>query len=317
MVGRWTRRGWLKAAAGVGAIAVCRPVLGADTDTDAEAAEIEAQARKARLGPFRSTTTERYFGIGDAPDDHRNQALKWAAALADTYLQVFQEKGFHVAFPPRHLTVLTLKDKASYLAFGGDPDTIAGGHYNLETNRLVIFDFRGGNNLPKGANLERINGVALSHEAMHQLTFNTGLLERQGDVPLAISEGLGMYAELWRPDGRTVLGMINRLRLQVLVDRAKQDLRQGEIWIPLATLLTRDDLFDDPANRQLAYAEAWVLVHYLIRNPGALPKFRAYLDAIRPRHDASQRLADAKAHLGDLERLNTTLRKEAKRLIQE
>jgi hypothetical protein len=308
MAGGWTRRGWLKAAAGGGAIALGRPVLGADTD--AEAAEIEVQARKAGLGPFRSTTTERYFGIGDATDDHRNQALKWASALADTYLQVFQEKGFHVAFPPHHLTVLTLKDKASYIAFGGDPATVAGGHYNLETNRLVIFDFRGNNNLPKGANLERINGIALSHEAMHQLTFNTGLLERQGDVPAAVSEGLGMYAELWRPGGRSILGMINRLRLQVLVDRAK-------IWIPLDNLLTKDNLFDDPANRQLAYAESWVLVYYLLRNPGALPKFRAYLDAIRPRRDATQRLADARAHLGDLERLNTTLRTDAKRLIQE
>ena len=35
----------------------------------------------------------------------------------------------------------------------------------------------------------------LVHEATHQLSFNTGLLNREGDTPLCIVEGLGTYGE--------------------------------------------------------------------------------------------------------------------------
>ena len=93
-----------------------------------------------------------------------------------------------------------------------------GGHYELDTNRLVIFDFRPGGGPPAGANPKRINTFTLIHEATHQLTFNTGLLDRQGDVPVAVSEGLAMYAELGH-DGRSVLGMINRPRLEVVFNK--------------------------------------------------------------------------------------------------
>jgi hypothetical protein len=39
-----------------------------------------------------------------------------------------------------------------------------------------------------------------------------------------------------------------------------------------------------------------------------LPKFRAYLDAIRPRKSAATRLKDAKAAFGDLDRFEGELR---------
>jgi hypothetical protein len=314
---QWTRRRWLAAGAallgGIGAGLIDRRVSGVE-EVDDQAAEVQRRAREVGLGTLRSSVNEHYLGIGDAPDAYRNEAIKRADALAAAYLRTFQEKGFHVAMPKRRLTVVTLKDQTSYAAFLGQPPGEAvGGHYDLDANRLVVFDFRPGGNLPQGANLERINSVTLSHEATHQLTFNTGLLDRQGDVPLALSEGLAMYAELWRPDGRSVLGATNRPRLAVLVAEAQKN--AGEPWIPLERLLTDDAVFDDPKTEQLAYAGSSVFVHYLLKTPGMVPKCRAYLDAIAPRRDPTRRLADATGALGDLERLNISVRKHAKRLI--
>jgi hypothetical protein len=208
-----------------------------------------------------------------------------------------------------------LKDQASYAAFLGQaPGANVGGHYDLETNWLVMFDFRpeaGQPQQPAVANPARVNSFTLSHETTHQLTFNTGLLERAADVPLAVSEGLAMYAELWRPDTNASFGMINRPRLGVLVQPANPN----QQWIPLEKLLTDDALFQNPATDQLACAEAWVFVHYALRTTtAALQKFRAYLDAIRPRRDAAKRLADATAAFGDLGRLDLALRKHARRL---
>jgi hypothetical protein len=315
--GGWTRRNWLAGAAvllGGGALRRRAQALGVD-ESDAVAARVEERARKGGLGPLRTSVTDHYLGIGDAPDNHRTEALKLCEALSAAYLEHFQEKHFAVAMPPGRLCVVVLKDLASYKAFlGEDPGPGAGGHYDIDPNWLVIFDFRTGANLPEGANLERINTFTLVHEATHQLTYNTGLLDRQGDVPVAVSEGLAMYAELWRPGGRSALGMTSKPRLRALVDRAKQG--TDEIWFPLERLLVEDALFDNAATRPLADGEAWMLVHHLLKTTAALPRFRAYLDAIRLRRDASRRLADAREHLGDLDRLNGALRRDAKRLIQ-
>jgi len=59
-----------------------------------------------------------------------------------------------------------------------------------------------------------------------------------------------------------------------------------------------------------------VFVHYSLKTPEALPKFRAYLDVIRPRRTASGRMVDATSQLGDFDRLDLALRKHAARLIR-
>jgi hypothetical protein len=291
----WLRNGALAAAA-----------------VDDEVAQLQLQARKAGLGLFRSTVTDHYLGIGDAPDDHRAEALQLCARLAAAYKSHFQDKGFAVEFPPKPLTVVILKDQASYAAFLGiKPGDAVGGHYEPDTNRLVIFDFQPGGGPTTTVDPRRINTFTLIHEATHQLTFNTGLLSRRGDVPVAVSEGLAMYAELWRGDSRTVLGMINRPRLEVVFNK---NANPPQEWIPLERLLTEDALFQDAATKQLAYAEGWVFVHYALKTTPILPKFRAYLDAIRLRTDATRRLGDATSSFGDLDRLNRALRDHARRL---
>jgi hypothetical protein len=316
--GTTTRRGWIIGSlmGGLGfALQAPEPERSrADADSDADEARelvsIQARAKAAGLGGFRSSRTAHYLGIGDAPNGYRQQALKICAMLATAYEQHFRDKGFPVAFPPRRLTVIALAGKSSYAAFtGADPGPV-GGHYDLDTNRLVIFDFRA-SRAELAANAERVNTLTLVHEATHQLTFNTGLLDRRGDVPVCISEGLAMYGEVWRHLGRSDLGQLNVPRLQVIAESR----RQAISWFPLRRLFVADDLLTDEQTRQLANAESWLLVYYLLRNRATLPRLRHYLDALRARADAAHRLADVRAHLGEPDRLDRDLRNFAARLL--
>ena len=301
-----TRRQWLGCALLGGIAGAAEP---SGKDTAQEEAEVQAHARKAGLKRFRTTVTEHYLGIGDCSDTHREHALKISKQLAATYQKHFHDKGFAVTLPSRRLTVVTLKDKTSYEKFVGDaPGEDEGGHFNLETNQLVVFDFRPAPGDPDAiANPDRVNTFTLIHEGIHQLTFNTGLLNLQGDVPDALSEGLAMYGELWRPTGRLAFGQVNMLRRDVILDQ--DDLAAA--WIPIGTLLKNDAVLRGKAY-QLAYAESWLLVHFFLRTTAdRLRKFRAYLDAIQPRRDPAERINDATAHLGDLDQLDRDLRKYA------
>ena len=66
----------------------------------------------------------------------------------------------------------------------------------------------------------------------------------------------------------------------------------------------------------LAYAESWLLVYHLMKEPDLLPKFRDYLKAIRPRRDPKNRLDDARAYLGDLDQLDKDLRRLSIKLLK-
>ncbi|WP_406700779.1 DUF1570 domain-containing protein [Singulisphaera sp. Ch08] len=277
--------------------------------TAAELAPIFARAKKAKLGGFERSESSgnQYVGIGDAPAEFRTEALSICESLAKVYRNYFETKGFEVSSPESRLIVIILKNKKSYKAFVGDEEGAdvgaeVGGHYDVESNQLVVFDsLHNDDGLAASA---RVNTFTLVHEAIHQLTYNTGLLERQADVPVAVSEGFATFGELWQHSNRrSTLGVTNSARLAVFSQPDGQ-----AAWIPVEEILTNDDLFSAPDTAQVAYAESWVLVHYFMRTPSKLPKFRAYLDAIRQRRDPSHRLEDARTHLGDLTRLDKELR---------
>lgn len=307
----FSRRDWLLSLV-LGEVG--RLALGdeAPKDLSKELSAIVARASAAKLKNVRSSETEHYIGVGDAPNTYREQALRICRALASAYLKHFRDKGFGVEFPERKLTVVTLKDRASYKAFLGEaPGESVGGHYDIDANQLVIFDFRPENAaIAEGVRPERLNTFTLVHEALHQLTYNTGLLDRGEDVPVAISEGLAMYGELWQPPpSRSQLGLVNRKRLEVFTLPNQFETS----WIPLDALLTDDELFAKETTQQIAYAEAWVLVHYLMSRPKLL-KFRAYLGALRNGSNPKQRLQVAKTQLGDLRRLEGELHHRAETL---
>lgn len=290
------RRGWMKAAAA----GVAWPAWARGDGAE----EVQARAEAVGLGKLGRSEAPHYVAIGNARKEFRDAVVAACEAMAEEFVRHFKAKGFEVAPPSGRMIVVVLADAKSYARFVGESGGLAvGGQYEPATNRLVIFDYRSSQE-ELAANAERINSFTLGHETNHQLSFNVGLLNRAGDVPLCISEGLATYGETWRPGERDSIGRVNHPRLK--------GLEGATPWIRMARLFAEDHLLDDAATRDAAYAQSWVLIHAHMKDPARLPKLRAYLGAIRGRKDASHRLDDAREHLGDLDKLDLTLRKWAK-----
>jgi len=278
-----------------------------------EIANVLDLARKAGIGQFAHSQTEHFIGLGNAPAAFRRSALEVAESLAKVFLGYVRSRGFKADFPPGRMTVITLKDAESYRALLGDKLRMAvAGHYDLDTNRLVMFDFRP-QQTGLEADAERVNSFALVHETTHLLCFNTGILSRQADVPKCVSEGLATFFELWRPKARSAVGSTNRPRLMALL----LEQQNGEPWIPLVELVKDDDRIDDPETEQLAYAESWLLVHFLLKKEAWLPRFRAYLEDEKARlqDPAAGRVKYAESKLGPLATLDRELKKHAREVL--
>ncbi|WP_435016970.1 DUF1570 domain-containing protein [Tundrisphaera sp. TA3] len=267
----------------------------------AELDRIREAGKAAGLEPFQAVETEAFQGIGDAPKAFMVEALGLCETLAADYRKHFERKGFALTRPAAKLRVILLSSPRAYAAFEKqhDLEKAVGGHYDLTANQQVTFDSRSGG--PDATpNALRINTFTLVHETVHQLTFNTGVLDRSHDTPVAISESLATYAETWGPRRTGEIGRTNRLRL---------DGRRGDRWIPLERLLTEDALFEDEATQLTAYVEAWLLGYYFLKDLGRTPKFRSYLAAVRENPDPGRRIAIASEHLGDLARLDRLLQR--------
>ncbi len=314
-----SRRTWLAtmaaACAGPTTAAWCQspkkektPLTAADREADAT---VRDKAKKVGLEAFNTRSTDHFLGVGNGAADYCMQALDLSERIGRDFLAHFRKRGFKLDFPSRRMAVVTLKDAASYAAFsGGKLDELDGGHYEKDANLLVIFDFR---QSPANGNAKRTNTFTLVHENIHLLCFNTGLLSRQVDEPAAISEGLATYGELWtRARASSAFGAVNGPRLLAL----QQELGSGVPWIPMDRFLADDDVFNKPGTAQIAYAEAWVLVHYLMETDERLPKFRAYL-ANLPNVDGNPTMSRekyAESRLGSLRELDQAVRRHALRV---
>ena len=108
------------------------------------------------------------------------------------------------------------------------------------------------------------NMETLAHEGTHQLTFNTGLLNRHGDVPLAIVEGFGTYGEARKTTGSSEYGRKNLKRME---DLARIQRRIPGFRPRIAEQGQRPPR-GNSARIMLGYAQSWLLVHYFMSEPG-------------------------------------------------
>lgn len=309
--GTESRRALLRRAVPAAAAALwLRPGVGrAEAAGEEERiAEVRAKGEAAGLEPFRVSRAERFLGVGDAPDSFREGALEICSALGRLFLSDLRARGFKLDYPDERLMVVVLKDSRSYEALLGEaPGLDVGGHFDLNSNRLVIFDFRPGREATPGA--ERMNTFTLVHETVHLLSFNTGLLSLVREPPQCVAEGLATCFEMWRPRGRAGLNAINRPRLQAIRDA-------DGTWIDLARLLADDALLEREDTAQLAYGQSWMLLHSLLKNRSDQPKLRAYLEEIRSPGPPADRLKTAGKHLGPLEKLDERLKRETRTLLK-
>lgn len=284
------------------------PPAGADAFAR-ERRRIEAQAARAGLGPFRAVRLGPHLALGDASEDF----LRGAARLSDTvrvaFLDHFRALEFAVRGPTSPLPLVALATHREYAKFLGTPVAANdGGTFNRQENYTIVFD--GPSADPR---FPRDVSETIAHETIHQLCFNCGLFERSADVPFWVQEGLAVYGEIARPDGRPAFG-----RMNTRLDNTWHRIRSGRGWVPLPRLFTDDRTFyhhDTDSDEQLnAYAQAGLLVQALLDQEALRPRFRRYLAAIKGRTVSAHRLGDVAAHLGEPRDLEILVRRQSARI---
>jgi hypothetical protein len=253
---------------------------------------------------------------------------QWCGSLFERLYMAFtnfwSRKGFELQEPEFPLVAIVFRDRRSYAEFAkaelGDAVSSIIGYFSLQTNRMVMYDLTGlgaASQAGRSASAAQINRIlaqpdaeqtvaTIVHEATHQIAFNCGLHARMSDCPLWFSEGIAVYFET--PDvtsakGWRSIGAINKPRLlrfhQYLAKRPADS---------LATLISDDSRFRDVNQGLDAYAEAWALTYFLIRQ---YPRqYVAYLKQLSQKSpmvwdDPATRLAQFKQCFGDdLEKLN-------------
>jgi hypothetical protein len=289
------------------------PKLSPEQEAEQELERALTRARTATRRPLLTVRSEQYQAVGDAAESFMKITLNDCENIAEDFLAYYQGQGFDVKRPGRRLTLVVFLDERPYLEFARrfapGVTVFAWGFYSRIENWLVLFDFR---NVPineRGAGYKNVR--TLAHEGTHQLTFNTGLLNRRGDAPRAIVEGLASYGETRPLHGHGEPGQVNGSLLDDLAH-----IQRRVKWISATDLLTDDAATYGTTLDQtlLAYAQGWLLVYYLMKSPTRLPQFQAYLKTIWGRTDKNHRYDDAEKHFGDLDRLDQELRREAIRL---
>ena len=255
--------------------------------------------------------------------------VQWVGALYERLYNAFStywtSRGVKLHDPELPLVVLVFPDQESYAqhtkAELGEATKSIIGFYSLRSNRVTMYDLTGvesvrrlgGNRSSAGEINQLLNRpeaeamvATIIHEATHQLAFNRGLQARFADVPLWVSEGIALYFEtpdLRNSRGWQTVGAVNRVRL----DRFRQNLPQRQTR-SLESLMVNDHRFRDPRQAIDAYAEAWALTYFLIRQkPKAYTEFIEAMAAKKALFNVTpeQRLAEFKLAFGnDLTKLD-------------
>jgi hypothetical protein len=265
--------------------------------------------------------TRHFVAMSTASESFTEYRLSNCETLHALFFDHFRRRGFAVREPDSKLMVAVFDSQVGFEASQGITSDVITGLYHRETNRLMVYDF-GSNRSYQAAreksqellgsartDLERerlsvalnrfhhdrrndTNIATVMHETAHQLSFNGGLLNRRGDVPLWLAEGLACYCESTVNGAWQGIGEPNPARAAALA-RKKGD------FIPLKDLISGDDWFRKaPAVDQvvLGYGQSWALFSLLMRDrPRGL---RRYLDLIRSRRTAEHRLTDFGAAFG-------------------
>jgi hypothetical protein len=256
---------------------------------------------------------------------------QWCGSLFEQLYTAFTtfwtRKGFELRQPEFPLVAIVFADKASYLKFSrpdlGDSGESIIGYFGLTTNRMTMYDLTGaggpGHGGGRGRTAAQINQVlaqpeamrtvaTIIHEATHQIAFNCGLHTRLSDCPVWFSEGIAEYFETpnvqsakgWKGIGRDV---VNTARLEQF-----QEYLATRPANSLETLLRDDARFLDPKRALNAYAEAWALTYFLIRqHPKEYVAYLAMLSKKKPhvQDDAEKRIDEFRRAFGELNKVDS------------
>jgi hypothetical protein len=268
------------------------------------------------------------------------------------YAGVFENvyKAFHYQFRRRQFQLKTnefplvaivfpsFREFAKYAAKDGvraSPGLL--GYYHRLSNRVAVYEssrstkqerpIRTGE-LPGSSADGNINVFAdtgsgadlestITHETIHQVSFNTGIHPRLGHAPRWIIEGLAMTFEspgfLATSGNARGSSRLNRDRL-VWFKGYSQKKRPRK---SLKAFIESGSMFQSSALD--AYAQGWALTFFFMDQPARAYKFGKYIRAMNRRdlmagYSAEDRLKDFEDAFGDVERVETDFLRFMKQL---
>ncbi len=264
---------------------------------------------------------------------------QWCGALLErlnrAFVNYWTRKGCKLHDGEFPLVAIVFADRDAFAQFAESEVGKAAqnmiGYYSLRTNRVLMYDLTGSNadrapGQRRGSSTQ-INDLlsrpeaeqtvaTIIHEATHQVAFNCGLQARFADIPLWVSEGLAVYFEtpdLQSAKGWRTIGGVHDTRLE----RFREYLTRRPAG-SLKSLIADDKRVRDPATALDAYAEAWALNYYLIRQH---PKeYSTYIKQLAEKQpllwdEPAARLKEFRAAFGDdLERLDVDFLRQMQRV---
>ena len=257
-------------------------------------AEALGQLMKVETGSgFEVHQTEHYLLCSNCSEGYNEFMGRLLETVYDQYFQFWQKLKVPLQPPDRPLPVVLFQAESEFLAYAGriHPETdFAGvpGFYSVRDNLVLVVDLtrdralRDLSAVRKALSDRPLQVATVVHEAVHQLSFNSGLQQRFADFPVWYSEGLSLYFEpptersavLWSRPGQ-VSGRHHPEFLRLVQD--------DELSLPLADLLVNDGLFQSGDTAAAAYAESWGLVSYLVKKkPAELALYAQRLQGLRP-----------------------------------
>ena len=231
--------------------------------------------------------------VGNADDDFIEERLYYCETIYDVFFEHFRKKGFTVRTPKGRMMVAVFDTQAGFEAYlGRSMSTAIRGIYHTPTNRLVVYDYgqnrdflsakargdrearRIGSSFDRQRNISTFNRQAqdyrtdanigtVMHEVAHQLSFNCGLLNRDGDVAVWLTEGLACYCEATNNGGWQGIGEPNTTRVATIAGAFKAKTS----FLPLRQLIESDDWIRKTTNTNqvvLGYAQSWALFSLLM-----------------------------------------------------
>jgi hypothetical protein len=313
----------------------------ADTERQEFAHFMTALARKQKLPAVTRHESRHFIAWSNAERAFTASRLRDCERLHTEFFRHFVRYGFAVRPPAAKLMVAVFDSPGGFEAYLGKkiPASLVG-MYHPQSNRLVIYDLarnRGvaeskakalakGRELPLEidrvqfteaverqtlAYVQDANIAVTMHEAAHLLSFNAGLLNRKGDVPAWVAEGLACYCEPADQGTWQGIGAPNPERLRVLAAQVRGELPT----VPLETLLGSEGWLRDSRAVLPGYAQSWALFRMLMEERSEA--LRSYLTLIHPRRAPEHRLTDFRQVFGaDLALLERRHREYVRELVE-
>jgi hypothetical protein len=249
--------------------------------------------------------TDHYLVLSSVDQSTAADAARLLERIHDRFYRSFEKAGFRLAPLRSRLTWVIFDGHDEFDRYAGEVDRMdmsqLDGYYSARTNRVALIRHPAPVSLrhadvsaqagliqamfavlPISSEIGRLVGTVggdldverSTHEAAHQLAFNTGLQERGVMYPLWVSEGLATHFETDRPefsDGRQ--SALGRRRL-LLETQARGRLLPLDEFVTVTRLPPDNEAVSD----REVYAEAWGLFRFLFEEHGG--QLKTYLAAL-------------------------------------